>query len=199
MTNTALISMETVATAYIFPYNPWVIMVKVMGTKEHDRGIALITAIIILGLLVAIAGIAGSILPLIPGPPLSFLALILVSLAKNWEPFSATFLIIMACAMVVLSILEYILPAGAARRYGASKVGFWGSIGGLIVGIFFFPPWGMILGAIVGALAGELIAGKRGKEALRAGWGVLVGNLIVIGLKLAYSGIILFFYIKALV
>ena len=159
----------------------------------------MITALIILGLLAAIGGIAGSILPLIPGPPLSFLALILVSCARNWEPFSTVFLVIMACAMVVLSVLEYILPAGAARRYGASKTGFWGSIGGLIVGLFFIPPWGMILGAIVGALAGELIAGKRGKEALRAGWGVLIGNLLVIGLKLAYSGITLFFYIKAMV
>ena len=156
----------------------------------------MVTALIILGLLAAVSGIAGSILPVIPGPPLSFLALILISFAKDWEPFSTVFLVIMACAMVVLSFLEYILPAGAARRYGASKTGFWGSIGGLIVGIFFFPPWGMILGAIVGALAGELIAGKSGKEALRAGWGVLIGNLIVIGLKLAYSGIILFFLIK---
>lgn len=174
-------------------------MVKVMVTKEHNKGIALITAILILGLLAAVGGIAGSILPVIPGPPLSFLALILVSCAKNWEPFSAVFLVIMACAMVVLSFLEYILPAGAAKRYGASKTGLWGSIVGLILGFFLFPPWGIILGAIGGALAGELIAGKRGKEALRAGWGLLIGNLIVIGFKLAYSGAILFFYVKTMV
>lgn len=157
------------------------------------------TALIILGLLAAIFGIAGSILPVIPGPPLSFLALILISFAKNWEPFGTVFLVIMCCAMVAVSFLDYILPAQASKWYGASKAGFWGSIGGLIAGIFLFPPWGMILGAIVGALAGELIAGKRGKEALRAGWGVLIGNLIVIGLKLAYSGLILFFCIKAMV
>ncbi len=179
-----------------FPYNPRVIMVKVMGTKEHDRGIALTTALTILGLLAAIGGIAGPILPVIPGPLLSFLALILISWAENWEPFSAVFLIIMACAMVVVSVLEYILSTGAAKRYGASRTGFWGSIAGLILGLFFFPPWGMIPGAIVGALAGELIAGKRGKEALRAGWGVLIGNLIVIGLKLAYFGVVLFFFVK---
>jgi uncharacterized protein YqgC (DUF456 family) len=59
--------------------------------------------------------------------------------------------------------------------------------------------WGMILGAILGALAGELIAVKRGKEALRAGWGVLVGNVLVTGLKLAYSGIVLFLSIRAIV
>lgn len=171
-------------------------MVKVMVTKEHNKEIAVISALIILALLVAIFGIAGSILPVIPGPPISFLALILISFAKDWEPFSTAFLVIMVCAMVMVSFLDYILPVGTAKRYGASKTGLWGSIIGLIAGIFFFPPWGMILGAIVGALTGELIAGKKGKDALRAGWGVLIGNLIVIGLKLAYAGIILLFIIK---
>jgi len=156
----------------------------------------LTTALTILGLIAAIAGLAGSILPVIPGPPLSFLALILVSWARDWEPFGASFLLIMAFAMVAVSLLDYILPVSAAKRYGASKTGLWGSIGGLIAGFFFFPPWGMILGTILGALAGELIAGKRGREALRAGWGVLIGNLLVTGLKLFYSGVMLFFVIK---
>ena len=195
----ALKKRDITATATIFPYKPWVMMIKVMAAEVHNKGIALIAALTILGLIAALGGIAGSILPVIPGPPLSFLALILVSCARNWEPFSTVFLVIMACTMVIVSFLEYILPAGAAKRYGASKTGLWGSLGGLIVGLFFIPPWGMILGAIVGALVGELIAGKRGREALRAGWGVLIGNLLVIGLKLAYSGVILFFYIKAIV
>jgi len=166
------------------------------GNKGAQQGTALTTVLIILGILAAAAGIAGSILPVIPGPPFSFLALVLVSWARDWEPFSAAFLIIMACAMVMVSALDYILPAGAARWYGASKEGLWGSIAGLILGIFFFPPWGMILGTIIGAFAGELIAGKRGKSALRAAWGALIGNLLVTGLKLLYSGAILFFVIK---
>jgi uncharacterized protein YqgC (DUF456 family) len=124
----------------------------------------LTTALTILGLIAAIAGLAGSILPVIPGPPLSFLALILVSWARDWEPFGAAFLLIMAFAMVVVSLLDYILPVNAAKRYGASKAGLWGSIAGLIMGLFFFPPWGMILGTIIGAFAGELIAGKNGKS-----------------------------------
>jgi uncharacterized protein YqgC (DUF456 family) len=156
----------------------------------------LTTALTILGLIAAIAGLAGSILPVIPGPPLSFLALILVSWARDWEPFGAAFLLIMAFAMVVVSLLDYILPVNAAKRYGASKAGLWGSIAGLIMGLFFFPPWGMILGTIIGAFAGELIAGKNGKLALRAAWGALIGNLLVTGLKLFYSGVILFFVIK---
>jgi uncharacterized protein len=166
------------------------------GDEGAQQGTALTTVLIILGILAAITGIAGSLLPVIPGPPFSFLALILVSWARDWEPFSAAFLVIMACAMVVVSALDYLLPAGTARWYGASKAGLWGSISGLIIGIFFFPPWGMILGTIIGAFAGELIAGKRGKPALRAAWGALIGNLLVTGLKLLYSGVILLFIIK---
>jgi len=154
--------------------------------------------LILLGLLFALVGIAGSILPIIPGPPLSFLALIILSLAKNWEPFSSTFLIIMGCLMILLSILDYVLPAGGAKMYGASRFGVWGSIIGMLIGLFFFPPWGMFIGAIGGAITAELIAGQKGKNALRAGWGVFLGNMLIIALKLAFSAVILFFYVKGL-
>jgi len=152
--------------------------------------------LIILGLLFALIGLVGCILPVIPGPPLSFFALIILSYAKNWEPFSSTFLIIMAGLTIVVTILDYVVPASGAKKYGASKLGIWGSIIGMLFGLFFFPPWGMLIGAIGGALAGELAAGKEGKKALRAGWGVFVGNMVSIGLKLAFSGVILFFYVK---
>ena len=128
--------------------------------------------LIILGLLFAVIGLIGCILPIIPGPPLSFFALIILSYAKSWEPFSTIFLIIMAGLTIVVTVLDYVVPAIEAKRYGASKLGAWGSIIGMIFGLFIFPPWGMLIGAITGALAGELAGGKKGKKALRAGWGV---------------------------
>lgn len=156
----------------------------------------LVLVLIILGLLLAFIGLAGCILPAIPGPPLSFAALIVLSLAKNWEPFSATFLIIMGGLTLFVTLLDYVVPAAGAKKYGASRAGVWGSIIGLLVGLFLFPPWGILIGAILGALAGELIVGKKGKEAFRASWGVVVGTILSVGLKLALSGVILFFYIK---
>ena len=152
--------------------------------------------LIILGFLFAVIGLIGCILPVIPGPSLSFFALIILSYAKNWEPFSTTFLIIMAGLTIVVTLLDYAVPVIGAKRYGASTLGVWGSIIGMVFGFFIFPPWGMLIGAIAGALAGELLSGKRGKKAVRAGWGVFVGNIMSIGLKLAFSGFILFFYIK---
>jgi uncharacterized protein YqgC (DUF456 family) len=152
--------------------------------------------LIILGFLFALMGLIGCILPVIPGPPLSFFSLIILSYAKDWEPFSVTFLIVMAGLTILATVLDYIVPAIGAKKYGASKLGIWGSIIGMIFGLFIFPPWGVLVGAIIGALAGELAGGKKGKKALRASWGVFVGNIMGVGLKLAFCGTILFFYIK---
>lgn len=156
-------------------------------------------ALIALGLIVALIGLLGCILPVIPGPPLSYAALIILSLAKQWEPFSLTFLIIMGALMIAVSLVDYVFPAIGAKRYGASKAGVWFSIIGMIVGIFFIPPWGIFIGAFAGALIGELLVGKGGKKALKAGWGVFVGNMVSIGFKLAYSGVIIFFYVTEMV
>ncbi len=151
---------------------------------------------IIIGLLLAIVGMIGCILPVIPGPILSFCALILLSWIKNWQIFSQTFLMVMGAVTIFLIVLDYIAPALGAKKYGATKRGIWGSAIGMIIGIFFIPPWGMIVGAFAGALLGELSSGKSGRKALRAGWGILIGSVLGVGLKLAFTAVVLFYYIK---
>ena len=89
-------------------------------------------------------------------------------------------------------------PVFGAKKYGGSKSGVWCSVLGMVLGVFFFPPWGMLIGAFTGAIAGEWLAGKEGRESPQAAWGVFIGNVVGIGLKLAFCGVILFFYVKAL-
>ena len=158
--------------------------------------VALTIALTIFGLLFALIGFIGCILPVIPGPPLSFLALIILSFARNWEPFSSTFLIIMAILTILVTILDYIIPASGAKKYGASKLAVCGSIIGMLIGVFFFPPLGIFIGGFTGALAGELLTTKEANKALRAGWGVFIGIMLSTGIKLTFCGIMLFFYIK---
>jgi uncharacterized protein YqgC (DUF456 family) len=153
-------------------------------------------ALIILGLVVALAGLIGCILPVMPGPPLSYASLFILSIAKTWEPFSVAFLIVMGVLMVAVTLVDYIFPAIGARRYGASKAGVELSVIGMLVGVFFIPPWGIFIGAFAGAVIGELLVGKEGVRALQAGWGVFVGNMASIGFRLAFSGVVLFFYVK---
>ena len=154
--------------------------------------------LIIIAFICVIVGIIGCFVPGIAGPPFSFASLILLSIAKRWEPFSATFLIAMAVLTVVVTGLDYLLPAVGAKKYGASKYGFWGAIIGMILGILFVPPLGMIIGAFIGAIAGEMLIGKQGDNALRAGWGVFIGVMLGVFLKLITSGIMTFYFVKAL-
>ncbi|NIM57379.1 MAG: DUF456 family protein [Candidatus Aminicenantes bacterium] len=154
--------------------------------------------LIILAVICVIIGIIGCIVPGIAGPPFSYASLILLSIAKRWEPFSAKFLIIMAVVTVIVTALDYILPAAGAKKYGASKLGFWGAIFGMIIGILFFPPLGMIIGAFIGAIVGELLRGKQSFEALKAGWGVFMGVMLGVLLKLIATGIMTFYFIRAL-
>lgn len=104
----------------------------------------------------------------------------------------------MGAVTALLILLDYVAPALGAKKYGASRRGLWGSAIGMIIGIFFIPPWGMIVGAFIGALVGELVSGKSGSKALRAGWGILIGNVLGVGLKLAFTAVVLFYYIKAM-
>ncbi|MGB6341041.1 MAG: DUF456 domain-containing protein [Candidatus Aminicenantaceae bacterium] len=154
--------------------------------------------LIILGVICLIIGIIGCVIPGIAGPPFSFLALMLLSIAKRWEPFSVQFLIVMAVITVVVTTLDYVVPAAGAKKFGTSKAGFWGAVLGLFGGLILFPPFGMIFGAFLGAIIGELTVGKEGSQALKAGWGVFIGVMFGMLLKLIASGIMTFYFIKAL-
>jgi uncharacterized protein YqgC (DUF456 family) len=159
---------------------------------------ALTVALITLGLILCIAGFVGCLVPIVPGPPLSYAGLIVLSLAKHWEPFSSTFLSVMAGLMLLAVALDYAVPALGARRYGASKLGVLGAALGMILGLLVFPPFGMLLGGIAGAVVGELLAGQKSREAFLAGWGLFLGSMVSIGLKLSLCAVMLFFYVKAM-
>ena len=154
--------------------------------------------LIIIGFIFLIIGLIGCVVPGVPGPPFSFLALVMMSVAKSWEPFSLNFLIVMALLTIAVTALDYVVPAAGARKFGASKYGFWGAVIGMLVGIIFFPPLGMIIGAFLGAITGELVMGKASYDALKAGWGVFVGVMFGMVLKLIASGVMTFYFIKAL-
>ncbi len=154
--------------------------------------------LIVIGFIVSLMGLVGCLLPVLPGPPLSFVALLLLSVAKHWEPFSVLFLVVMGVLTVLVTLMDYVVPAAGAKKFGASKSGVWGSIIGMLIGLIFFPPLGMFIGAFIGAVVGELASGKEGQSALRAGWGVFFGTVVAMGLKLAASGVMLYYYIKAL-
>lgn len=144
-----------------------------------------------------ISGILGGILPVLPGPPLSYIGLLLLHFTERYQ-FSPRFLIIWAFITVLVFLLDYVIPAWGTRRYGGSKRGVWGSVIGLIVGLFFFPPFGIIIGPFVGAVLGEFSSGKDSGSAFRSGFGSFVGLLAGTLLKLIASGLMAWHFGKML-
>ena len=153
---------------------------------------------IAVGSLLMLLGLAGSVLPILPGPPLSFIGLFLLALLKHFSPpLTPTFVIILAIVTVLVVVMDYVIPLLGAKRYGASKWGVWGSVLGMAIGIFW-SPFAMLLGAFLGAVVVEWLVGRKKGEALRAGWGVVMGTLFATILRLGVSGVMIYYFILAL-
>ena len=150
-----------------------------------------------LAIVLMIAGIAGCLLPVVPGPPLSYLGLVVLHFTK-FADISRNLFIILAIVAIVVTVIDYVVPIWGTRRFGGSKYGMRGATVGLIIGLFL-GPFGIIIGPFIGAVVGELIFKDDIKYALKAGFGSLLGFLTGVGLKLAASLLITFYFVKALI
>lgn len=153
---------------------------------------------ITLGVILTIAGIAGCILPFIPGPPLSYVAL-LTLLAVDSAMFTPRFLVIWLLVTIAVTILDYYVPIWGTKKFGGSKGGVWGATIGLLVGLFFFPPLGMIIGPFAGAVIGEIAVGKDTNAALKAGLGSFIGFIAGTVMKLAVSAAMAFYFFREII
>jgi len=147
-----------------------------------------------------LGGIAGSVLPVIPGTPLSWVGLIILHLAPSL-PFDWPFIIIVGIIAIGLYVLDYVIPAWGTKRFGGSKAGVWGTTIGLIVGIIAPIPFGILIGPFLGALLGELIFNEtKGHLALKAAFGSFLGFLASTFMKV-FATLLLFvvFIYKVLV
>lgn len=157
----------------------------------------------ILGAICILVGLAGSILPGLPGPPLSYLGILLLHWTR-FAQFSNRMLWTWAVIVIVVAILDYVVPILGTRKYGGTRAGVRGSVIGLIVGIFFLPlgPFGLfgiIGGPFIGAWIGELLAGQEQQKALRAAFGSFVGFLAGTLMKIAVSLILAFYFVREIV
>ena len=133
--------------------------------------------LLILGLLLMIVGIIGSLLPALPGPPISWVGILLLYFCPGMET-NYWLLGITLVIAVVIGILDYVIPAKGTKYFGGSKYGIWGTNIGLVIGIFAPIPFGFLIGPFVGALVGELIYNSNeGKGAFKAATGSFLGFL----------------------
>ena len=148
------------------------------------------TVIIILAILAGVVGIAGSIIPGLPGPPISWVGILLLFLWGPEEVPTKT-LIIWGVVMVAVSIIDYLVPMYFTKMTGGSRFAERGAMVGLLLGIIF-TPIGMILGSFLGAFLSEVYWGKKSAgEALKAAIGSFLGFITGTGLKTIVSVLIL--------
>jgi len=152
--------------------------------------------LLILSLLFLAAGFLGSFLPVLPGPPLSWLGLLFLYLVKGIE-IDYWILGITLFITLAVTVLDYVIPAQGTKRFGGSKYGIWGTNIGLVIGLFV-PPFGFVIGPFLGALAGELIYDSNNfGRALKAAIGSFIGFLASTFLKIVVSiGFFILFCVK---
>lgn len=140
---------------------------------------------IVLGVVLVILGILGSIFPLLPGPPLCYLGLLLQQFRAE-KPFSVQFMLVWAVIIGVVILLDYLVPIYGTKKFGGSKYGIWGCTLGFIAA-FWMGPLGIIFGPFIGAFIGEYIAQKDSTQAMRAAIGAFTGFLFGTLIKLVTS------------
>lgn len=151
--------------------------------------------LIILGVICLITAILGTVLPVLPGPPIAYVGMILFHLTDRIQ-FTPTQLIVWAVLVVLVQVLDYVIPMLGSKYAGGTKWGSWGCVIGAVVGLFF-SPWGIVLGPFLGAVAGELLGDKDLKYALKSGLGSLLGFLFGTIVKLMLCGYFIWQFIAA--
>ena len=137
-----------------------------------------------LAALLVVAGVAGLVLPALPGPLLLFAGLWVAAWAEGFVFVGAKTLIALAAMAALASLADFVAGAFGARHYGASPRSVAGAALGALIGLFFGLP-GLLLGPFIGALLGELSARADLAAAGRAGWGATIGLVLGTAAKVA--------------
>jgi uncharacterized protein YqgC (DUF456 family) len=173
--------------------------------------------LVVLAFLFLLTGLLGSVIPALPGPPLSFIGLLLIKWSGHGE-FSFVFLAVWAAITLAVMIIDNFLPAWMTKRFGGSRAAVFGSVVGLILGMIFFAPLGLLIGPFLGALVGELIndriqtkraesnSGEAGSaviksggkvKALKVALGAFFAFILGTGIKLIIGSLMIYYAVKA--
>lgn len=157
--------------------------------------------LIALSITLILLGLAGCILPVIPGPPLAWLGLLLAKFI-SFSSLDWITITVLAGVTLIVTLLDYLFPAWIAKKMGGSNWGAWGTIIGLLLGIVVLGPFGAVVGPFVGALVGEMLKKQPENKPKNNPWlsavGSFIGFMLGVGVKLISVGVIIYFFIVSL-
>ncbi len=133
------------------------------------------TFALVLTVVLFLLGLAGTVLPVLPGATLIYAGMLVYGLLTRFATLNTAFFLIQGIALLLVFSLDYLATATGARRFGGSRYAAWGAALGIVPGALLFGPFGLIIGPFLGAVLGELAGGRKPAEAVRAGFGSLIG------------------------
>jgi uncharacterized protein len=154
------------------------------------------TFLIVLAGIFLLTGLAGCIFSKLPGTMICYLGIIILQYSSIAE-FSVHFFIKWGVLVIAVQGLDYLIPDWGNRKFGGSKKGVWGSLLGMLAGMYF-GPLGITLGAISGAFIGEIVAGKVSNNAIKYRLGAFSFFILGTISQLTVAGILIYYYIDDL-
>ncbi len=150
----------------------------------------------ILAVICGAAGIIGAVLPVVPGPALSYFGM-LCAYWTDTSTLTSGKMWLWGVLTAVVTALDYILPAYFSKMFGGSRAGIIGATVGVFAGMILLGPLGIVLGPFVGAVAGELLHDRENADkALKVGFGSLVSFFVGSGMKIAVSAFMMYYIWK---
>lgn len=156
--------------------------------------------LVIIFTILLLPGLIGTILPIVPSVPWMFVVALIFGIIDRFSHLRWWELLILGILAAISFAADNLSGLIGAKGTGASRWGLLGGFIGGLIGLFFFPPWGAILGMIIGVVVLEIIANRNQKKAVRSASGVVLGNLVSIIINLAlcfiFIGLFILFAFK---
>lgn len=141
-----------------------------------------------------LAGLAGTLLPVLPGPLFIWIGMLLYGLIAGFENTGPGFLMMQALLALCVFGVDYFFSALGTRYFGGSRAALWGAAIGLMFGVLFFPV-GLLVGPFAGAAIADLLFRGRAVQALKSGVGASIGFWIALPVKLGLEAVMIIWFI----
>jgi len=153
----------------------------------------------ILAIILFVVGLAGTVLPVLPGPVLIYAGMVLYGVMTGFVRLGAAFYVLQGIALGAAIVIDYVAAAAGTKLSGGSRQAAIGAVFGTIVALVFLGPLGLVIGPFAGAVAVELLRGVDAGRAIRVGFGTLMGAIGGTLLKLLIGGaMIVYFFVEVL-
>lgn len=143
--------------------------------------------LIVVSIVLLAGGVIFSVIPPLPGPLLSYGALVSTHFISAETQFSTTSFIVWGILAAAIIVVDFMLPIVATKRFGGTKAGVIGGMIGTVAGLILPIPFGIIIGPLLGAIIGDLYGGNHFKSAFKSGFGSFLGFLIATSIKTIFS------------